>query len=197
MDDSTLSPLARSFRRHLRAENRAATTIETYLAGVRQAEDFLRVRGKELVTADRADLEAFIGDLLGRRAASTAWTYYKVLRILYAWLVEEQEIDTSPMARMKPPIMPEQPVPVVPDAGVRRPRLRGSPRHRDYPAAARYRPAPWRAGRCQARRRGPGPGGHHRAGQGTTVPLAPVRPQGRRRAGPLPSRPGAPPPRAP
>src|SRR6266498_3008832 len=120
MDDSTLSPLARSFRRHLRAENRAATTIETYLAGVRQAEDFLRVRGKELVTADRADLEAFIGDLLGRRAASTAWTYYKVLRILYAWLVEEQEIDTSPMARMKPPIMPEQPVPVVPDDGLRR-----------------------------------------------------------------------------
>src|SRR6266536_4410233 len=109
MDDSTLSPLARSFRRHLRADNRAATTIETYLAGVRQAEDFLRVRGKELVTADRADLEAFIGDLLGRRAASTAWTYYKVLRILYAWLVEEQEIDTSPMARMKPRSCPSSP----------------------------------------------------------------------------------------
>jgi site-specific recombinase XerD len=115
-----LSPLARSFRRHLRAENRAATTIETYLTGVRQAEDFLRARGKELVTADRADLEAFIGDLLARRAAATAWTYYKVLRILYAWLVEEQEIDTSPMARMKPPIVPEQPVPVVPDDGLRR-----------------------------------------------------------------------------
>jgi hypothetical protein len=30
MDDSTLSPLARSFRRHLRAENRATSTIETY-----------------------------------------------------------------------------------------------------------------------------------------------------------------------
>jgi site-specific recombinase XerD len=120
MDDSTLSPLARSFRRHLRAENRAVSTIETYLAGVRQAETYLRARGKELVTANRADLEVFIGDLLGRRAASTAWTYYKALRILYAWLVEEQEIDASPMARMKPPIVPEQPVPVVPDDGLRR-----------------------------------------------------------------------------
>jgi integrase/recombinase XerC len=120
MDESTLSPLARSFRRHLRAENRATSTIETYLAGMRQAEDFLRARGKELVAADRADLEAFIGDLLSRRAAATAWTYYKVLRILYAWLVEEEEIGASPMARMKPPIVPEQPVPVVPDDGLRR-----------------------------------------------------------------------------
>jgi site-specific recombinase XerD len=74
MDDSTLSPLARLFRRHLRAENRATSTIETYLAGIRQAERYLKSRGKELVTADRADLEAFIGDLLSRRAASTAWT---------------------------------------------------------------------------------------------------------------------------
>jgi hypothetical protein len=51
-----LSPLARSFRRHLRAENRAASTIATYLTGVRQAEDFLRPRRKELTTADRGRL---------------------------------------------------------------------------------------------------------------------------------------------
>lgn len=63
MDDSTHSPLARSFRRHLRAGNRATSTIETYLAGVRQAETYLHARGKELVSADRGGLEAFIGDL--------------------------------------------------------------------------------------------------------------------------------------
>ncbi len=90
------------------------------LAGVCQAERYLQARGKELVTAKRADLEAFIGDLLGRRAAVTTWTYHKALRVLYAWLVEEQEIDASPMARMRPPIVPEQPVPVVPDDGLRR-----------------------------------------------------------------------------
>jgi site-specific recombinase XerC len=43
-----------------------------------------------------------------------------VLRVLYAWLVEEQEINANPIARMKPPIMPERPVPVVPDDGLRR-----------------------------------------------------------------------------
>jgi integrase len=74
----------------------------------------------QLVAADRADLEAFIGDVLDRRAASTACTYYKLLRIVDVWRVEEREIDTSPMARMKPRIVPEQPVPVVPEDRVRR-----------------------------------------------------------------------------
>ena len=43
-----------------------------------------------------------------------------MLRILYAGLEEQQETDASPMACMKPPIVPEQPVPVVPDDGLRR-----------------------------------------------------------------------------
>jgi len=33
--------------------------------------------------------------------------------VLFAWLVDEEEIATSPMARMKPPILPEVPVPVL------------------------------------------------------------------------------------
>ena len=49
-----------------------------------------------------------------------AATRYKVLRILYAWLEEEEEIDASPMAKMRPPIVPEQPVPIVPEDGLRR-----------------------------------------------------------------------------
>jgi site-specific recombinase XerC len=43
-----------------------------------------------------------------------------VLRILYGWLEEEDEIAANPMARVKPPIVPEQPVPVVPEDGLRR-----------------------------------------------------------------------------
>ena len=70
--------------------------------------------------ARRADLEAFLGDLLQRRAPATAATRYKVLRILYAWLEEEEEITASPMAKMRPPIVPEQPVPIVPEDGLRR-----------------------------------------------------------------------------
>jgi len=115
-----LPPLLGSFERHLRAANRADTTVATYLVAARQAEAFLRARGKELPEASRADLEAFMGDLLARRAPSTAATYHKVLRILYAWLEEEGEITANPMAKLRAPIIPEQPVPVVPEDGLRR-----------------------------------------------------------------------------
>jgi site-specific recombinase XerD len=112
--------LLRSFERHLRAENRSDNTIESYLESLRQAEAFLAGRGRTLLDARRADLEAFLGDLLQRRAPATAATRYKVLRILYAWLEEEEEIDASPMAKMRPPIVPEQPVSIVPEDGLRR-----------------------------------------------------------------------------
>jgi site-specific recombinase XerD len=112
--------LLHSFRRHLEAENRSERTLASYLQSVRQAEAFLAARGKRLEEAPRADLEAFLGDLLRRRAPATAATRYKVLRILYRWLEEEEEIAANPMARMKPPIVPEQPVPVVPEDGLQR-----------------------------------------------------------------------------
>ena len=88
--------LLRSFERHLRAENRSNSTNESYLESSRQAESFVAGRGRTLLDARRADLEAFLGDLLQRRAPATAATRYKVLRILYAWLEEEEEIDASP-----------------------------------------------------------------------------------------------------
>jgi integrase len=40
-----------------------------------------------------------------------------VLRILYAWLEDEGELTASPMARLRAPIIPEQPVPVCPRMG--------------------------------------------------------------------------------
>jgi site-specific recombinase XerD len=130
------SPLIRSFERHLRSTNRSESTIATYLIGLRQAETFLRerpdreqcsdereraaIRPTTLEAATRADLEAFMTDLLARRTPSTAATYYKILKILYAWLADEEEIDTDPMARMKPPIVPDNPVPVVSPGGLKR-----------------------------------------------------------------------------
>ena len=63
-------------------------------------------RGTSLEAATRGDLEAFLGDLLSRRKASTAATYHKVLKILYGWLAEEEEIPANPMAKIKKPIVP-------------------------------------------------------------------------------------------
>jgi hypothetical protein len=81
----------------------------------------LRMGYGPAMTADyRPSLEAFLGELLQRRAAETVATRYRRLRVLYRWLEEEEEIPASPMARMKPPIVPDQPVPVVPEDGLRR-----------------------------------------------------------------------------
>jgi site-specific recombinase XerD len=124
MGPTAPSSLLRSFERHLRAENRSDQTVATYLIAARQAEAFLAARGLGFVDAGRADLEAFLGDLLARRAASTAATYHKVLKVLYRWLEEEEEVAANPTAKLRPPIIPEQPVPVVPDDGLRRQAVR-------------------------------------------------------------------------
>ena len=121
MDQRARSPVIRSFERHLRALNRSERTIETYLISLRQAEAFLRAHGTTLEAATRADLEAFMADVLARgRAPSTAATYHKVLKLLYAWLVEEEEIPTDPMAKLRPPIVPDKPVPIVPADALKR-----------------------------------------------------------------------------
>jgi site-specific recombinase XerD len=120
MDEAAESPLIRSFERHLHAENRSERTIATYLVGLRQADSFLRARGTTIEAATRADLEAFLAELLTRRAPSTAATYYKPLKLLYAWLAEEEEIPADPMRRMKRPIVPDKPVPIVPEDGLKR-----------------------------------------------------------------------------
>jgi integrase/recombinase XerC len=120
MDRSAVhGSLLRSFERHLRAQNRSERTVGNYLESARLAEAFLEGRGKGLEEATQADLEEFLADILRRRSANTAATRYKVLRVLYRWLEEEEEFP-NPMARMKPPIIPEQPVPIVPKDGLRR-----------------------------------------------------------------------------
>jgi integrase/recombinase XerC len=119
MDRAVPHSLLRSFERHLRAQNRSERTVGNYLESARRVEVFLDCRGKRLEEATQADLEDFLADILRRRSANTAATRYKVMRVLYRWLEEEEELP-NPMARMKPPIIPEQPIPIVPTDGLRR-----------------------------------------------------------------------------
>ena len=109
-----------SFERHLRAENKAARTVETYLEAVLQLEAFLAARGRGLATASREDIEAYLAGLLARWKPATAANRYRALRVFYAWLEEEGEIATDPMAKMKPPRVPEQPAPVLTEDLLRR-----------------------------------------------------------------------------
>ena len=49
------------------------------------------------------------------RPFATASTRYKQLQALYRRLEDEEEIAVNPMARMKPPMVPDKPIPVVPE----------------------------------------------------------------------------------
>ncbi len=62
----------------------------------------------------REHVEAFIAAELERTAPSSAATRYRFLQQLFGWLDEEGEIDRSPMAKMRPPKIPDKPVPVLP-----------------------------------------------------------------------------------
>ncbi|MHB8891187.1 MAG: tyrosine-type recombinase/integrase [Candidatus Limnocylindrales bacterium] len=100
-----------SFARHLRAANLSPKTVRTYLEATGQFTRFLVETGRPdtLVGLRREDLEAFIEDLLGRHSPATAHNRYAGLQAFFRWAVEEELIETSPMARMRPPKVPEQP----------------------------------------------------------------------------------------
>ena len=65
------------------------------------------------------DVQAFIADQIANRSAGTASVRYKSLRQLLRWAAEEGEIPGDPMARMEPPVLAENLVPVVDDETVR------------------------------------------------------------------------------
>jgi len=99
-----------SFARHLRAANLSPKTIGTYLESTGQFAQFVAATGRPatLDALRREDLEAFIEDLLGRHSPATARNRYAGLQAFFRWAIEEELIDASPMARMRPPKVPEQ-----------------------------------------------------------------------------------------
>lgn len=61
----------------------------------------------------REHVESFIEEQLQQYKPSTAATRYRDLQQFFKWLVEEGEITSSPMARMRPPKLVEHPVPII------------------------------------------------------------------------------------
>jgi integrase/recombinase XerC len=120
MSEPTLDNIARSFERHLRAENKSPKTVTTYMEAVTQLAGILGQDGRTLADARRGDVETFITDLLERRTAATASNRYRALKVFYAWMEDEGEVAESPMRRMKPPAVPDQPVDVLTEDHLRR-----------------------------------------------------------------------------
>ncbi len=112
-----LATLIPSFQRSLRASNKSKKTIDTYSEAANQLLAFLRESGMptEVAKIGREHVESFIERLVQTKSPATANNRYRALTSLFAFLVDFGEITESPMARMKPPKVPEVPVPVLSD----------------------------------------------------------------------------------
>lgn len=105
-----------SCRRNLRAENKSPNTIHTYLAALDAFNAYLKRTGMPtaLSAIRREHLEAYIVALQeqGKRPATVSLAY-RSLQSFFKWALSEDEISTSPMERMRPPIVPEKPPDVL------------------------------------------------------------------------------------
>lgn len=106
-----------SWTRSLRARNKSPKTIRGYRETAEIFLVFLRDRGMPttLDKLTREHCESFIEDQLARWKPTTALTRHQALRQFFLFAIEEGELRESPMARMRPPSIPEVPVPVVSD----------------------------------------------------------------------------------
>ena len=116
-----LAALTASWRRSLAARRASPRTIQTYTTAVEQLAAYLAAAGMPTRVAHvkREHVEAWITDLLARRAPTTAHNRFRGCQAFFGWCVEEGEVRESPMARMKPPRLPEAPPPVLRDAELR------------------------------------------------------------------------------
>ena len=114
--DGDLRVNIKSFARHLRAENLSPSTEKSYVEAANQLEVFLADKGMPLVVGNltREHIEAFIADQLAKWKPATAANRYRSLQQFFRWLEEEGELTNgNPMAKMKPPRVPEQPPDVL------------------------------------------------------------------------------------
>jgi site-specific recombinase XerD len=108
----TIDAAIDSYRLSLRAGNKSPATIKTYLAALARFSRFLAERDmpRTLRAIRREHVEAFIVALqdAGQRPATVSIAY-RSLQPFFKWALGEDEIAASPMERMTPPIVPEEP----------------------------------------------------------------------------------------
>jgi site-specific recombinase XerD len=113
-----LATNAGRFRRHIRAIGLSPRTEQSYLESVEALARFLAERGMPLDTAaiSREHLEEWLIALreAGRKPATLAIRYRSVQQF-FRWAEDEGLVKRSPMAKMRPPKIPETPPDVLRD----------------------------------------------------------------------------------
>lgn len=106
----TVDALIESWERSLLARNLAPRTIYGYVDAARR---FHADLDSDVEEVTRDDIRTHLAGLAETRAPNTVGIRYRSLQQWFRWLAEEDEIPANPMAGVKPPKVPEQPVPVV------------------------------------------------------------------------------------
>ncbi len=112
---SSMDRDAASFARHLRAANLSPRTIQSYLEATTLFRRYLAARELPATTEAirREHVEAFIADLLERYRPATAHNRYAGVQAFFRWAADEGLVTASPLARMRPPRIPEAPPPIL------------------------------------------------------------------------------------
>ena len=114
LDAAGFQPEISSFRLHLAAEGKAAKTVRTCTEAVAWfAAAHLR-RETDLTSWEevgKQDIQRWIVRLLDWYSSAYASNQYRALQQFFKWLAAEEEI-LDPMAGLKPPGVPDKPVPV-------------------------------------------------------------------------------------
>lgn len=132
-----LSPLAASWLRSLRARDLSANTQRIYGRAVAEFGAYLRdyqpppaedghtprpapteLEGEHGI--HREHIERYLIDLIKRTSGGNAHQHFRSLRTFFNWCVDEEEMDRSPMRKMKPPAPGEVEVPVIPDDALKK-----------------------------------------------------------------------------
>jgi site-specific recombinase XerD len=120
--DSRVAQEGVRFARSLRSGNKSDKTVSTYMEAIGQLDRFLAAQGmpQDPEALSREHIEAFISSILERWKPATASNRYRALQSFFRYLAEVDVIKASPMARMKPPIVPEEPPAVLGEADVKK-----------------------------------------------------------------------------
>jgi site-specific recombinase XerD len=117
-----LGSLRDGFLLAMEAEGKSPRTIRNYGDSVRFFLEYAEERGWP-ATAEgisRQQVMLWLAHLQRETRPSTAATRYRGLLRFFGWCVTEGEIPVSPMEHMRPPAIPETPVPVPTEDELRR-----------------------------------------------------------------------------
>jgi len=100
--------LLTEFEWHLKAEGKSPAAIAHYVGASKQFLAFTRQQGMPDVThITREHVERWMATLYETLAPASVKNRFVGLRIFFAWLVDDDEIERNPMAKIKMPTIPE------------------------------------------------------------------------------------------